>query len=178
MGRAIVPFSSGPTPLEVAAVLQGPGGPFLATPSIVGFGSNVPVVSFLGGVITLTTGTEVFITPVPIMITDLTAQFITTLAVDLGIPVFSGVFIQVQLYGAPLGSTTYTPIGTPLQLLPPFILPITVGMVVTGSAHGLNIPIPEDTQLVLAINTAPSGLTIAGVITGLLHAGMGYRIAL
>lgn len=171
LGRALIPFSSGPSVLTLDTVLG--DGPLAGTPHLIGFGSFVQSQTDSANII-LTLGTEVFITPVPITITDFTAQFNFT--IDVTIPTTSTITLEVQLYAAPLGDDILTPISpTPVLISLVPLFPIDAPDNVFGSLHGLNIDIPEDTQLVVAINTVATDLEELTVIQGFLHAGLGYR---
>src|SRR5690606_27022513 len=101
-GGTIIPYASGLVPLTLTAVL----GTTAGVAAAVGFGGNVPIASFLGGLID-TSDILVLDYTVPRdgTITDIYANFNITAELDIGLGLEA--VVQATLYRAPQGTNDF-----------------------------------------------------------------------
>jgi len=126
-----------------------------------------------GSPISLTSATGIanfaFVAPYTGTITDISATFTVVAATSIGL---GNTYVQVQLYSAPAGSTTFSPAGSVLTLSPGVSL-LTVGELLTGNM-ATSIPVTQGDQLLLVFGAYSDGgiLVLAGSINGYASAGI------
>ncbi|WP_186446531.1 exosporium glycoprotein BclB-related protein [Neobacillus bataviensis] len=162
---AIIPFASG-SPVVLTTVLGG----LTNTGALLGFGSSIDSVNVTGLTLNLGAGGVLdyaFVVPRAGTVTSIGAFFSTTADVTQLAPVT----ISAQLYLASPGSSSFSPVGTPVLLNPPLGPVISVGQNRNNVAAQVISVSPGDKLLmVFSINTA--GLDIASVVTGFASAGI------
>ncbi|KAA5532494.1 hypothetical protein F0919_17060 [Taibaiella lutea] len=168
---AILPFASG-LPVVVTTVAGGLAG----TGSLVGFGSSATGVSLLGTTIDLTGagGTLLnfaFVAPRSGTISSMTAHFSLTAAVSL---LGTSVNINAQLYSAPSGSNTFSPVPGAVVTLAPGLsgVSLAIGTTATGITTGLSIPVVAGNRYLLVFSSTASGLNLVNTIAGYASAGI------
>lgn len=170
-GGAIIPFSSGATPVNLTTVLGGIAGSVAA----VGSGSNTPVV-LNGGIIDLTGSTSnvAFVVPRNGTITSLSGFFANTAALSL---IGTNLTITGQLYQSidPL-SNIFVPVpGTMINLNPGLTGIVSVGQTLSGSLSGLAVPVTQGTRLMMVYSISTSGLSVAQNISGTISGGLNIQ---
>ncbi|WP_439557361.1 exosporium glycoprotein BclB-related protein [Dyadobacter sp.] len=163
-GNAIIPFASGDP-----AFLTTTGG-IAGTVSAIGFGDYIDV-SLTGGIIDATAIRNMaFSVPRNGTITSLSGFFSNTSALIL---IGSLVSVQAQLYSAPEGSNTFTPIpGAVVEMSPMLTGIIAVGTTSTGRASGLSIPVTAGTRLMLVFSATANGLNLNNTVVGYASGGV------
>lgn len=146
------------------------------TAGLVGFGTALPSVTLVGGNIDLTGDVLgplinfAFSMPRDGTITDIAAFFSVTIGVTL---LDTTVTITAQLYSAPEGSNTFTPVpGATVTLAPALTGLINLGDTASGITTGLNIPVSAGTRLLMGFSTTATGLTLITATTGYASAGV------
>ncbi|MCL2198236.1 MAG: hypothetical protein FWB80_04855 [Defluviitaleaceae bacterium] len=144
----------------------------LSTPTYVGFGSSSVGAQALGGTLTLASEADdySFVVPRNGTITSFYARFTVMVAASISI---GTLYAYAQLYSAPAGSSTYSPIaGTKIQLAPGIGI-VAIGTIVRGSATGLSVPVTAGDQLLLVFSAQNSSvLSIIGSVNGFASAGV------
>jgi len=166
---AIIPYASGsPVTLNILA------GGLAGTPAYIGFGGSAAGVSVFGANISLigSSGLLNFAFAVPRngTITNISAEFTVLGGTSLG---FGNTYVQVQLYRAPAGGTTFTPLaGTALTLQPGVGL-VSVGQPLSGSLT-TGVSVSQGDQLLLVFGATNDGgvLVAVGSINGYASAGI------
>jgi len=166
---AIIPYASGgPVTLNILA------GGLAGTPAYVGFGSSAPGLSAFGSSVSLIGSSGLlnfaFTMPRNGTITGISADFTVLAGTSLG---FGSTFVQVQLYLAPAGSTTFAPIAGTAMTLQPGVGLISVGQLLTGNlTTGINVS--QGDQLLMVFGATNNGgiLVAAGSINGYASAGV------
>lgn len=167
---AIIPFSSG-SPVTVTTLVGGLTG----TTALLGFGNSVSGVSLVGNTIDLTGagGTLLnfaFTAPRSGTITSMSGFFSTTVAQSL---IGTTIAITAQLYSAPAGSNSFSPIPGALVTLAPALTGIlAIGTTSNGITTGLSIPVSAGDRYLLVYSATASGLTLVNTITGYASAGI------
>lgn len=167
---SIIPFASG-LPVTVTTMAGGLSG----TAGLVGFGSSVSGISFVGGNIDLTgaAGTLLnfaFTAPRNGTITSISSFFSTTAALSL---VGSSVTITTQLYTAPNGSNTFSVVpGASVTLAPAMTGIMAIGTTSSGTTTGLNIPVIAGNRYLLVYSATAAGLSLINTIAGYASAGI------
>lgn len=165
-GSAIIPYASG-TPVVMTTILGG----LVGTSSVVGFGINAPGISLLGGIIDATTLTNMaFSVPRDGTITSISGFFSNTVALAL---IGTTITVQAQLFSAPEGSNTFSPVPGAVVTLSPSISGIAaIGTTASGQANGLSIPVTAGTRLLLVYSATAAGITLINTVTGYASAGV------
>ncbi|AQN67974.1 collagen repeat protein with bclb C-terminal domain [Saudi moumouvirus] len=171
---AIIPYSSGLTPVALATVLSGG---IATTGAIYDFGVSVPTVELVGlnidftGVVGGVLPNTAWTVPRSATITSIATAFQNTADVDLTIG--GSVFIRTQLYReTPALPGVFIPIpGTIVEVALPSAL-ILIGFVARGITTGLNIPVAAGDRLILFANTRSTALITVSVIAGYLSSGV------
>jgi BclB C-terminal domain-containing protein len=168
---AIIPFASG-LPTTVTTFAGGLAG----TGALVGFGNSVAGVSLLGSTIDLTGagGTLLnfaFVAPRAGTISSMSAQFSLTAAVSL---LGTSVNLVAQLYSAPSGSNTFSPVPGAIVTLTPALTgaAIAIGTTATGITTGLSVPVTAGTRYLLVFSSTATGLNLVNTIVGYASAGI------
>ena len=166
---AIIPFASGgPVSLNFAPL--GVAG----TPAYVAFGANAPGVDVFGNPIQLfSSGTATnmaFTVPRAGTITDISASFTVLGAVSIAL---GTTYVQAQLYLAPAGNDTFSPIPETLLTLEPGITLLSVGQLLSGNL-ATEVSVAQDDQLLMVFATYNDGgaLVGGGSINGYASAGI------
>ncbi|AVL94510.1 collagen repeat protein [Moumouvirus australiensis] len=171
---AIIPYSSGLTPVALATVL---GGGISTTGAIYDFGVSVPTVDLVGlnidftGILGGVLPNTAWSVPRDATITSIATAFQNTANVDLTIG--GSVFIRTQLYRETLALPgVFVPIpGAIVEVALPSAL-ITIGFVVRGITTGLNIPVAAGDRLILFANTRSTAIITVSAIVGYLSSGI------
>lgn len=171
VGGSIIPFSSGTIP----AVLTTLAGGLVGTGSLIGFGTSVPSLSLVGGLIELPLGvaitplTEAFSMPRAGTLTAISASFTATVGLALG-----NYTVNAQVYRAPAGSTSFTLLtGATVDLSPAIVGPVALAQTVQGTATLPSIPVAAGDLLIMVFSVSGSGgLLDAATITGTASAGL------
>lgn len=162
---AIIPYASG-IPTAINMIVGGLAG----IPEFIGFGLSSPGATVLGTNIDFTGGTLTnfaYTMPRNGSITDISASFLVIVGVSVSMNP------TIYLYKAPAGTATFTQIPGATLVLPDASL-ISVGAVLSGSVHNLNVPVNTGDQILLvAAGTSASQLLSAGSATGYISAGVG-----
>jgi len=165
-GSAIIPYASG-TPLVMTTIAAG----LVGTTSVVGFGINTPGISLIGGNIDATTLTNMaFSVPRDGTITSISGFFSNTVALAL---LGTSITIQAQLFSAPEGSNSFSPVpGAVATLAPSLTGVVTIGTTATGQTSGLAIPVTAGTRLLLVYSATATGIALINTVTGYGSAGV------
>jgi len=167
---SIIPYASG-TPVVLTTIAGG----LVGTTGLVGFGNSVSGVSLVGSNIDLTgaAGTLLnfsFVSPRSGTITSIAGQFSTTAALSL---IGSTVTITGQLYSAPSGSNTFSPVaGATVTMAPALTGIISIGTVSSGITTGLNIPVTAGTRYLMVYSATATGITLINTIAGYASGGV------
>lgn len=167
---SIIPFASG-TPVTVTTVAGG----LVGTTALLGFGNANSGVSLAGGNIDLTGagGTLLnfsFVAPRAGTITSIAAHFSNTAALSL---IGTNITLTAQLYAAPAGSNTFSPVpGASVTLSPSLTALVTIGTTSTGVTSGLSIPVTAGTRYLLVYSATATGITLVNSVTGYASAGI------
>lgn len=166
---SIIPYASGLLPVELVTLADG----LVDTVSLVGFGTSVPGVSLLGGLIDLTpvVGTilnEAFTVPRTGTVTAISATF----SVLAGLAVAGDVTVNAQIYinKAGSGDNIFTPTEVSVDLAPS-LAGLAIGDVVSGSASNFSLPVEAGDRLLMVFSASGTTLAIA-TITGTASAGI------
>lgn len=170
---AIIPFASG-----VFGTMSSLVSGLVSTGTLVGFGTNMPSVSLLGGTIDLAPllpviVNEAFVVPRASTITSLAASFTVTAGVAL-LPTQTAT-VHAQLYLAPAGSVVFSPIPTAfVNLGPGFnnVLNIAPGNTVSGINSVINVPVVAGDKLLLVFSVTSSPGLLIGALSGIMSAGV------
>jgi BclB C-terminal domain-containing protein len=171
-GAALVPFASG-LPVELS---DDPDAGRIG--AVIGFGNSGASPDLLGGSIDLTNIIDMaWSMPTDGTLVQLSAMYSNVVAVVIPAGVKATVF--VQLYRAPVGSNTFTPIGPTATLLPSFTGPLAVGGTATRSIPLGDIAVNAEDRLVLVALVELEGTTTAllPVLTGYISAGLKLVLA-
>jgi len=166
---AIIPYASG-TPVTLNILVGGLAG----TPAYVGFGSSAPGIAVFGNPISLigASGLANFAFTVPRngTITNISADFTVLAGTSIGL---GSTYVQLELYSAPSGSTTFSPIANTSLTLSPGVPLISVGQLLTGSLN-TSVAVSQGDQLMLVFAASNNGgvLVAAGSINGYASAGI------
>jgi BclB C-terminal domain-containing protein len=165
-GGAIIPFASG-LPITMTTIAGGLAG----TTSVLGFGSSFVGVSLLGGAIDATTlNNFAFSAPKNGTITAISGFFSNTLALAL---IGATVTVTAQVYSAPPGSNTFTPVPGATAVLAPALGGIVgIGTTTSGSTTGLSIPVVAGQRLLMVFSASAAGITLINTVTGYASAGL------
>ncbi len=109
-----------------------------------------------------------FVAPRAGTLTDLSAMLSVTTAVTLT----GAATVNVQLYSAPSGSNTFSPVAGTLLTLPPLVGIIAIGTVTAGALHGLAVPITTDNRYLLVYSLTSTGTELVDTIVGFASAGL------
>jgi len=144
----------------------------IGTTTLVGFGSSVTGVSGIGGIINVTTISNMaFSMPRNGTITALAAYFSTTVPLSLG---DTTVTLTAQVYQSTGPDNIFIPIpGAFVNLFPTFSGIVSIGAISTGLVTGLNIGVSAGTRLLMVFSAdVTAGTDIAIAITGFASAGL------
>ena len=167
---AIIPYASG-NPVTLTTIAGG----LIGVPAFIGMGSSASGVTISGGVIDLTNAAGTltnfaFSMPRDGTITSISAFFSTTLALSL---IGSTVTIQATLYSSSIPNNTFTAIpGAVVTLAPALTGVLAIGSLSSGTTTGLNIPVTNQTRLLLVFTATASGLSLVNSIVGYASAGI------
>jgi BclB C-terminal domain-containing protein len=145
----------------------------LNTSSAVGFGSNLPGISAIGGAINLLGLTNfAFSVPRDGIITSLAGYLSISAALSL---IGSTVTVSAQLYHSTAPNDNFVAVpGAVVTLAPPLTGLIAIGDLSSGINTGLNIPVTAGTRLLLVFSAqVTAGLDVAAAIAGYASAGLG-----
>ena len=154
-------------------------GGLVGTGTLLGTGvSTVGVSLFSSTTIVLSTLNFAYVLPRNAILTSISASFATTLSIAvLG---NTSISVEVQVFQAPSGSTTFTQVPTsPLTLSPALtgtlILPIAIGTITTGSQN-LSTPFSFSTgdQSIVFGSCTASGVSLLNTVTGNLAISLGF----
>ncbi|WP_339326430.1 exosporium glycoprotein BclB-related protein [Bacillus thuringiensis] len=171
---SIIPFASG-GPIIVTTIAGG----LVGTASLIGFGNSASGITPVGGTIDLT-GTTLgpildfsFSMPGDGVITSISAYFSNTQTLTIA---GTTVTITAQLYSSTTPDNIFTPIREALVILAPALTgAVALGAVSNGITTGLNIPVTEETRLLLVFSATATGISLVNAITG--YASGGIRIS-
>jgi BclB C-terminal domain-containing protein len=166
-GSSIIPYASG-APIVMTTILGGLAG----TTSVLGFGTSAAGVSLLGGTIDATSLTNfAYSVPRNGTISSLSGFFSNTVALAL---IGTSLNIQAQLFSAPAGSNTFSPVpGAVVNLAPSLTGILGIGTTASGITTGLSIPVAAGSRLLLVYSTTAAGLGLLNTVTGYASAGVG-----
>lgn len=167
----IIPFASG-APISVTTLVGGLSG----TVAALGYGTSGIVPMPVGGEIDLTTpdGSQTnyaFVVPRTGKISSLSAFFSSTQAASyLG----TTLTIHVQLYKAPVGSNTFTPVLTGNGInLSPLTGTLSIGSTTTGSSNLVTpVDVAQGERLLLVFSATAAGLSLINALPGYASAGV------
>ena len=172
---AIIPFASG-APVDMAELLDGLGDPLVETGAVLGFGSSAsgPNVDLLGGTLDLTGGPGITLNmawsmPRAGTLVQLSAMYSNVAALNL---LAATAIVEVQLYLAPAGSNTFSPIGPILTLGPAFTGVLALGDTRNGTIALGNIAVANEDRLILVASISTTGSTVITTLTGYISAGL------
>ncbi len=167
-GGAIIPYASG-SPIVMTTIAGG----LVGTTSVIGFGASAAGVTLTGGTINATSISNfAFITPRNGTITSISVFFSNTVALSL---IGTTISVTAQLYSAPAGSNTFSPVpGAAVTLSPALTGLVAIGFTMSGSTTGLNIPVTAGNRYLMVYSATASGLTLINTVTG--HASAGISI--
>jgi len=166
---AIIPYASG-----VPATLNILAGGLAGTPAYIGFGSSAPGVAVFGQNISLvgSSGLANFAFTVPRAgtITNISADFTVLAGTSIGI---GNTYVQVQLYRAPVGSNTFSPLAGTSFTLSPGISLISIGQLLSGTLN-TSVPVSQGDQIMMVFGAYSDGgiLVLIGSINGYASAGV------
>ncbi|PEE18310.1 collagen-like repeat preface domain-containing protein [Bacillus cereus] len=161
-GGAIIPYASGTTPAILINLVAGT----IGSGTLLGFGFSQPGVTLAGGgdiTLTGTIGDYAFVAPRAGTITSLAGFFSVLAGISLGTT-----SVQMQILIASAASNTFSPVGAPLVLTPPF-----VGIVVGATASGiepLNISVAAGDKILLFVSL--TGASPVATLNGFASAGL------
>ena len=148
-------------------------GGLAGTPAFIGFGFAVPGVTVLGVNIDIVGLDSVaFSMPRDGVITSISAYFSVT--VGIGLP-GSTVTVHAQLYSSPTPNDTFTAVAGTDVAMTPFVSPILVGATTNGTLTGLNIPVTNQTRLLMVFFITSTGLNLVNTLVGLAGAGVNIQ---
>ena len=149
-------------------------GGLAGTPAYIGFGNSAPGVSLFGQNISLVGASGLanfaFTMPRSGTITSISADFTVLAGTSLGL---GNTYVQVQLYLAPAGSSTFSPLsGTSFSLSPGVSL-ISIGQLLSGTLN-TSVSVSQGDQLMMVFGATNDGgiLVLAGSINGYASAGV------
>ncbi len=162
----IIPYASG-TPVTLTSMAGG----LVGNVSLIAFGDSVNGVNLTGGNINVSNISDMaFSMPRDGIITDITAQFSTTVALSL---TGTNVTIEAQVYTAPVGSNIFSPVPGALVTLAPSLTGVLgTGTVVDGITTGLNIPVTAQERVLVVFSITSSGVSLINTVTGYASAGL------
>lgn len=162
---SLIPFASGVVPVVLTTILGG----LVSTPAFVGFGTNILSPTVLGNTIDLSgLFNEAFVVPRAGNLTAISASFTITAALTL----LGSATIHAEIYKAPAGSSTFTPTGARVDLLPTIDL-LSIGDIAYGDASNFPpVPLAVGDRLLMVLSSTATGLDLAGAITGTVSAGI------
>lgn len=169
---AIIPFSSGG-----AITLTTLVGGLVGAPSFVGFGTNFIGVSVLGTTINLEgdlLGTPLnfaYIVPRDSTITNITALFSVTAAIDVSLGAFYNIYAALYRSDSPTSNNFSVIPESVVELQPALASPIALGDIVQNSVD-TNIPVSAGDRLLLVFYLQPPTAGLAGTVTGYASAGL------
>jgi BclB C-terminal domain-containing protein len=103
-------------------------------------------------------------------ITDIEAYFSVVIGLTL---VATDITVHAQLYQSTVPNNIFSPIaGTTVNLAPDLSGIISIGDIVTGSLHGLNISVTAGTRLLLVFTITADGVDLLNTLTGYASAGI------
>ncbi|OQR56545.1 exosporium glycoprotein BclB-related protein [Bacillus sp. CDB3] len=172
---AVIPYASGIIPVGLTTVL----GQALNTGALLGFGSSYfPVIASGGPIIIDPLSVPpvfdfAFVAPRAGTITSLAGFFSVAVAASV---LVGSIQITMQVYKAPAGSNTFTPVGTPLHLTPALSgAVISIGTTASGIQPETIAVAPQEMILLVVSSTPIGGLDIASAITGFASAGITFE---
>lgn len=168
---AIIPYASGVTS-SLITVLGG----LTNTGSVIGFGSSASGIDVAGGSLDLTGAgggllNFSFSVPRDGVITSIAAYFSTTAALNL---LTSTLTVTAQLYQSTAPNNIFSPIpGAVVTLAPSLTGVVNVGTTLNDITTGLNIPVTEQTRILMVFSVAVTGgPDIATTVVGYASAGV------
>lgn len=150
-------------------------GGLVGTNGFIGSGSSAPGVTIVGNQIDLTNpaGTLTnfaFSMPRSGVLTGISAYFSTTVALSI---IGSTVTISATLFQSTTPNNTFSAIpGAVVTLTPPLTGLISIGSISSGTITGLNIPITNQTRLLLVFTATATGLSLVNTVAGYASAGI------
>ncbi|SCM94830.1 BclB domain-containing protein [Bacillus mycoides] len=163
-GGAIIPLSSGNTTALLGNIAVGA----VSTGTLLGFGTGTTNISVVGNQITIPTvvGDYGFVVPRDGVITSLAGFFKETVGA-----VFTGVTerVQLQIFIAPAGSSTFIGQSPILLLDPAFTGGISIGDIAEGIVN-MNIPVKEKDKIL--VYASLSNKALVALLTGFVSAGI------
>jgi BclB C-terminal domain-containing protein len=170
-GSSLVAFASG-VPVSPTTAAGGVSG----NVGVIGFGSSTTVAGGGGTIVTSGSGAAApnfaFAVPANSTITSVTASFSTTQAMSL---IGTSVTLQAQLYSAPAGSDSFTPVpGVAVTLSPSLTGILATGTMMTGVIDGLAVDVPSQTRLMLVVSATAAGLSLVNTIQGNASGGVAF----
>jgi BclB C-terminal domain-containing protein len=82
----------------------------------------------------------------------------------------------MQLYSAPQGDNTFTPVpGTAVTLSPTFTGIISAGSTATGNLSALSIPVTVGSRLLLVFSSTAAGLSLNNTVSGYYSGGVSIQ---
>ncbi|GGA27860.1 exosporium glycoprotein BclB-related protein [Psychrobacillus lasiicapitis] len=165
---SVIPFSSG---ITTPALLVTTIGGLVGTVTSVGFGTAIPGVTLVGGLIDVTglTASESFTVPRVGNVTAISANFNTLVA---GTILTGTATIRAQVYRAPAGSNVFSPTAATVVLAPSLTAPLAAGVLSSGSASGFSVPVAPGDRLLMVFSATATGLTAAVTVAGFASAGI------
>ena len=164
---AIIPFSSGHTPIILKTLIDG----LVDRVSAIGFGSNVSGIPLVGNTINLPWlggETEAFSVPRAGKITAISAAFTKT----VGLTVVGNATIRAQVYRATAGSNTFVATNAFVDLAPTLTGIIATGTTYEATANIANVPVAAGDRLVMVFSVSGTGIKLAVTLTGAASAGI------
>lgn len=167
---SVIPYASGTSPVVLSTTATG----VARIGAMIGFGSSSSNLALQGSIVAAnaTVGDFAFTAPRNLTLTSLYFDYTNTLAVTL--ITATSLVVRVQVYEAPTGSNTYSPLAlfaTGTLPAPSFV--VSAGQTTHGHAFA-SIPIVAGTRLLLVASVTAPSATALTVTTGILSAGLGF----
>ena len=165
-GGAVIPFSSGSNPILMTTMAGG----LAETPSFIAFGANEIGPVMTSPVDLQGSSSMAFSLPRDGTITSISAYFNNLQEIDL---TDSAITITVELYQSTVPNEIFTLIpGTSFTLSPSLSGIVAVGFSASGSISGLNIPVTENSRILLVYSIAATGESLVHTVVGVASAGV------
>ena len=145
-------------------------GGLVGLPSFIGFGFAVPGVTVLGATIDLLGLNNVaFSMPRDGVINSISAFFSVTAGLAI---TGTTITVNAQLYSSPTPNDDFTPIVGTEVALSPLVGPIVIGDTANGTLTGLNIPVTNQTRILMVFSITADGITLVNTVLGQASAGI------
>ena len=167
---AIIPYASA----YPITMISNPNDGSVYSVAIIGFGNSsvARIYPTISGTIDTTSGPYNFAFSMPRdgTITSLSAFFSTSTGLTL---VGTTIKVTAQVYTSTTPDNIFTPVpGAIVTLAPALTGVLAPGTISNGIVNGLNIPVTEQTRVLVVFSITSAGVTVENVVSGFASAGL------